>query len=421
MHKWQISFLITSCFIVGTLSADPPGRTFKEQAYPSKPIEFGPILQPRSEEVKKPQFIPFTGKIAKNKVRLRALPTMDSPIVKELSQGDFLIVEGEEEEFYAVAPPEDCKGYVFRTFVLDGMIEGSKVNVRLEPSTDSPIIAQLNSGDRVEGKVSSINNKWMEISLPQTVRFYVSRDFVKKAGDKNYMALMQKKGAEVKSLLAKANEASQAAYKTEFSKIDYDSIIKQYERIIVNYPEFEEDKLKAEGLLNLFKENYIKMKIAYLEAKSGMMVHAEKLEEEKHSLEEKMREQQQRLAQLEQQVHIEQIPLSSSTAAPLWLNTERKLYLAWMEREGNKPIDAFYQEQRMEGVTLRGTIEPYLKKVKNKPGDYLLLNQQGRPVAFLYSTLVNLDDLSGRDVILIGSERSNNDFAFPAYFVLSAE
>lgn len=409
MQKWQAKFFILNCLIAGSLSAVPKDQMLL------------PTLQPRAEETKKPVYSVFTGKITKNKVRLRANPAIDSPIIKEFSLGDLVIVEGEDEDFYAVKPPEDAKGFVFRTFVLEGSIEGTKVNVRLDPNTDSPVITQLNSGDKVIGRIAPQNNKWLEISIPEGVNFFVSKDFIKKVGDKNYFSLMQKKSAEINTLLASAHDASLAASKLEFPSINYDAIVKQYERIIQQYPEFEEQKLKAETLLSAFKDNYTKMKIAYLEAQSGQVVHAEKLKEEKLGLEEKMREQQQRLAQLEQRVHLEQIPTSPSLNPSLWMNTERKLYLSWMEHEGNKPMDIFYQDQRMEGITLRGTIEPYLKKVKNKPGDYILVNQQGRPVAFLYSTLVNLNDLVGKETVLIGSERSNNDFAFPAYFVLSTE
>jgi len=408
MKNWQGKFLILTCLALGSLSAE---REIPQEI-------FG------VNEAKKPPFLPFTGKIAKAKVRLRASPAMDSPIIRELNQGELLVVEGEEEDFYAVKAPEDTRGFIFRTFVLEGTIEGNKVNVRLEPNTESPIIGQLNSGDRVEGRVSPVNNKWLEIHVPKGVHFYVSRDYVKKVGDKNYITLMQKKAVEVNAMLAKATDLSQAAYKTDkanFPNINYDAIVASYERVINSYPEFEEQKAKAETLLNLFKENYIKMKIAHLESKTGTAVYAERLQEEKSTLEGKMREQQERLAELEQKVHHEAMPVVASFATPVWMNHEKQLYITWMEQEGSKPMESFYQEQRMAGVTLRGTIEPYLKKVNNKPGDYVLMNHQGRPIAFLYSTQVNLSDLIGKDATIVASERANNDFALPAYFVLSIE
>jgi hypothetical protein len=43
------------------------------------------------------------------------------------------------------------------------------------------------------------------------------------------------------------------------------------------------------------------------------------------------------------------------------------------------------------------------------------------PVAYLYSTQVNLNTLLGKQVNLQVSPRYNNNFAFPAYFVLGVE
>lgn len=420
MLKWNHLLPIAGCLVASCLQGAPAASTQlpKESSIPLKDLPTTPSIE--KQDAKKAPFTAFTGKISKNKVRMRVLPGTDSPIVKELSQGDFLIIEGEEDDFYAVRPPEEVKGYVFRTFVLEGIIEGSKVNVRMEPNTDSPVLAQLNSGDKINGRIAASNNKWFEISLPQNVRFWVSKDFVKRVGDKNYLTMMQKKKAEAKDLLDIAARSSENL--NDFPQINYELIVKQYEKVISGYPELEEEKAKAETLLKNFKEDYTKRKIAYLEAQSGKIIQAEKLEVEKQSLEQRMKEQQKRLAQLEQQIHTEQMPASlANSAAPYWMNQERELYLKWMEKEGTRPIESFYDEQRLEGVTLRGTIEPYAKNVKNKPGDYLLVNPQGRPIAFLYSTIVNLHELIGKDMVLIGSSRSNNNFAFPAYFVISAE
>lgn len=48
--------------------------------------------------------------------------------------------------------------------MLDNTIEGNRVNVRLEPNLEAPIIAQLNAGDKIEGQISALNSKWYEIT-----------------------------------------------------------------------------------------------------------------------------------------------------------------------------------------------------------------------------------------------------------------
>ncbi|MGZ3733102.1 MAG: SH3 domain-containing protein, partial [Parachlamydiaceae bacterium] len=101
---------------------------------------------------------PFTGKITRNKVRMRLQPSLDALILRELSKDDLLSVVGESNEFYAILPPKDTKAYIFRTYVLDDIVEGSRVNVRLEPAIEAPVIAQLNSGDKVEGIISPLSS-----------------------------------------------------------------------------------------------------------------------------------------------------------------------------------------------------------------------------------------------------------------------
>src|SRR5690606_27647111 len=111
-------------------------------------------------------FKPFTGKILANKVRVRSKPDLESHVIKQLSKGDLLLITGEEGEFWAVQPPSGTKAYVFRTYILDGVVEANRVNVRLEPHIDAPIIARLRTGERVKGNVCPMNHKWLEIEPP---------------------------------------------------------------------------------------------------------------------------------------------------------------------------------------------------------------------------------------------------------------
>lgn len=366
-------------------------------------------------------FSPFTGKVTKNKVRIRLSPQLDGSIVKELSQGDLVLVNGEEEDFYAIKPPENTKGYIFRTFVLDGVIEGNRVNVRLDPSTESPVIAQLTSGDKVTGKVSPLNNKWYEIKLPETAQFFVSRDYIQKVGDANLMATLQRKQMEVNSRLEKAYLDGKEALKGPFPDISYSLISNQYDSIIRDFPEFEEQKARAKELFAGFKDEYLKKKIEYLETHSDSIRHAEDLKKEKNHLEVKLKEQEKRLQELQQKVTYEAFSNNSSSTIPLWVPVEQGYYAAWAERNGHGPMSSFYREELDRAVELKGMIEPYTRNVKNKPGDYLLVSSNGRPIAFLYSTLVNLQDYVGTEVSIKAASRPNYDFAFPAYFVLGAQ
>ncbi|MDP4164853.1 MAG: hypothetical protein Q8898_17300, partial [Bacillota bacterium] len=158
-------------------------------------------------------FSPFTGKVKRTKVRLRANADLESPVVKELRKGELLIVNGKKGDFYAVEPPAGSKAYVFRSFVLDGVVEGNRVNVRFAPSLDAPIIAHLNSGDRIQGVISSLNNKWYEISPPSGTRFYVAKEFVESIGGPELKVQLDKRRNAAEQLLDAATLLTQVEMK----------------------------------------------------------------------------------------------------------------------------------------------------------------------------------------------------------------
>lgn len=131
------------------------------------------------------------GQTIGKKVRLRSAPQLDAFVIRELEKGSPLEITAEAGEFYAIKPPFSFKAYVFRTYVLDGKIEGDKVNVRLEPSPQAPILTQLSTGYAIQGKPSTKNSKWLEIEPPENVRFYISRDYVQLVDKDRYDLICQ--------------------------------------------------------------------------------------------------------------------------------------------------------------------------------------------------------------------------------------
>jgi uncharacterized protein YgiM (DUF1202 family) len=385
-----------------------------------------------------PDFLAFTGKVVKNKVRLRHQPSLDSPILKELNHGDMLIVVGETEDFYAVQPPNGTKAYVFRTYILDNVVEVDRVNVRLEPDLESPIIAKLSQGERIEGTLSPQNNKWIEIKAPNTTRFYIAKEYIEKLGDPSVMTSIQKRRDEANFLLNTSVLASQAEMQKPFPEINLEGAYSNYNRVISSYKEFPEQVAKAQELLASLQDAYLQKKIAFLENKAKFA--QEEWLAKNSQLNDQMKAQQQRLAQLEQQIKKEktasspQLAQSSRSAGQqnsqnslnnkmaAWVPVEEALYRKWSADNSNGSMDDFYNNQRRAPVLLKGILEPYTRVIKNKPGDYMLVDSANNlPIAFVYSTHVNLQDLLGKEVTLFTAPRSNNHFAFPAFFVLYVE
>lgn len=385
------------------------------------------------EEAK--SFTPFTGKVTREKVRMRLEPALESPVVRTLQSDELLLVTGEEEEFFAVQPPKDVKAYVFRTFILDNVVEGNRVNVRIRPSLDAPVIAQLNTGERVDGKICAENNKWLEITPPKTVQFYVANDYLKNVGDPYYVQTMEKRKSEVNALLHSTEAIGMTELQKPFPQIELDGVYKNYEKIIDQFKDFPEKVTVAKKLLNKTHEAYLQRKLQYLEARA--QYQAEQLEERESIIAER-KELQEQFQELEEQIAVSDHPTDftpksyddwawethpkSAQEFAQWVPLEKEFFEKWINGNEGASFEEFYETQMEDAVTLSGILEPYSRPVNNKPGDYMLLNRVTKqPIAYLYSTRVNLHNNVGQEITIHGALRPNHNFAFPAYYVLSME
>lgn len=382
---------------------------------------------PQTAQAPSVPFEAFTGKVIKNKVRLRQQPNLEAPVIRELNQGDLLIIVGESDDFYAVQPPADVKGYVFRTYILDNVVEANRVNVRIAPDVDAAVIAQLSTGDHVTGVISPLNNKWLEIVPPTSSRFYIAKDYIQKMGNTAFLSTFERRRDEVNQLLNSTYVVSQAELQKSFPEINLNGVYSNYNKIISEYTDFPEQVAKSREMMTVLQENYLQKKLSFLEAKSNM-VHSD-WENKNTELNQQVKNQQQKLTQLEQQLQnnkgfirstVDNSGLSQKMAA--WIPAEQNLYQAWAQQHENASMEEFYRAQRDEAVTLTGVVEPYIRVIKNKPGDYMLVNPaNNQVVAYIYSTQFDLQEKVGQNVTLKAVPRPNNNFAFPAYFIFSVE
>ncbi len=345
-------------------------------------------------KVEKP-FTAFTGKVKKSKVRLRANADLDSRVVRELAKNDLLVVTGEKNDFYIVEPPAGIKAYVFRSFILEGVVEGSRVNVRLEPSLDSTVIGHLNSGDRIQGVISALNPKWYEIDPPSTARLYVAKEFLDYVGSPEMKEQLDARKMAAQQLLDAATLLTQSEMNKALPEINIARIEQNYETVMRDYADFSDFAEKAKGALATLQEEYKQKRIAYLEEKAGLPTPAE----------------------VARQKEAYQSP---TERMKMWQPVEESLFLTWSTRNDERTKAEFYDEQRQNGQVITGIVEPYTSPVKQKPGDFMLRDKE-IPVAYLYSTHINLSDFVGKKVSVLVTPRSNNNFAFPAYYVLSVE
>lgn len=365
-------------------------------------------------------FKPFTGKVSANKVRLRAKPDLDSHIIRQMTKNDLLLITAEEGDFFAVEPPKNTKGYVFRSYVLDDVVEANRVNVRLEPHPDAPIIGQLEAGAKIQSHVCAANHKWLEIPVPAGVRFYVSKEFITSAGGPEYLVTMEKRKAQVEDLLHASCVQAEEECKKSYEDMSIFALSEQFQSIIRGYSDFPEAVSQAKEALTHLKETYLNKKIAFLEAKAELSPVAKEELIAKHKEETK-----EFLVDTAEQTHpnfwTKRIQKKEGASdMHFWDTLEESLYLSWTAFHSGKKIEDFYAEQKANSVVLTGKLEAYTNPVKEKPGNYILRGPNS-PIAYVYSTHVDLEKYVDKKVTLIASPRPNNHFAFPAYFVLSIE
>ena len=216
----------------------------------------------------KVKLFPYTGKIQNNKVRVRIKPSLDSKILCNVNKDDLVLVLGEDNEYLSIQPLYGMKAYVFRTYVLDGLIEGKKVNVRLAPTLDSSVITQFNTGDKVlEAIIDEDNHKWFKINMPQSARLYVHNDYVKNVGDSSVYQQHYQRLDTLKKKIAKTELKIASEVKKKYEEMNIVAIEEECEQILTSYREFNEEISKVEDLLELFKDKYLAKKVVFLENK----------------------------------------------------------------------------------------------------------------------------------------------------------
>ncbi len=421
---WLLGFAVAGC--AGTLNAQETGD---------------------STHYMTNSFEPFTGRVMGNKVRIRLEPSIDSPILDELRPDDMVIVLNEKDGFYGIRPPANIKAYVYRTYVIDDVIEGNRVNVRSEPHLDAPVLVQMNKGERVEGHVSPLNNKWLQVKLPEHVRFYVATDFIENVGDVDMVARLETRRQEASEKVDRAFSLCQDELAKNFIDIDLGKACFPLECIIVDYADVPEQGARARQLLADNQEAYNRKKIDYLQsqaahASDNWNTHCKDLAEQMAAQQahldlmelclqnrdtEHLSPVPSRVASLESEVSEKKTEVAAASKESLpecmtcWVATEAAAYSAWVQSNPEGTIDQFYQQQAEVAMQLHGIVQPYKRLIKTKPGNFILMGQgDNMPIAFLYSTKVNLESLLSKAVTLQVAPRANNNYAFPAYFVLDA-
>ena len=400
---YQISAILIALASINLSAYDSKITVAKEtKLVQSKPANKGKAASNKKNEAFK-NYKPFTAKVLGEGVRLRLAADVESSILKELDKHELLVVKGEVNDFYAVEAPTDMKVYIFRSFVLDNMVEGNRVNVRLQPELTAPVVGFLSTGDRVDGNISTKNHKWLEFSPPNNVHFFIAKEYLEKVGGPELKALRDEKVSNLAHLVESAKLFAQAEMLKSYSEIDFAQVTSNFTEIINDYTEFPKQIAETKSTLAKLQEDFLKKKIEYLENKA--MILSKNIE----------------LGGEATVASVEPSMLSSSKdRMKIWEKVEEALYVSWTTKHMNKSIGDYYEQQKSSSRKISGIVEAYTDSVQRKPGNFIIRDRD-LPRAYVYSTMVDLQKYVGQYVTLVVAERPNNNFAFDAYFALEIE
>ncbi len=372
-------------------------------------------------------FKQFSGKIVGDRVRMRIHPNIESHIVQEIPKGQIFAVVDEVDGYYGVYPSKDMRAYIYRTYVLDNRVEAQHVNVRLHPSTDAPVVAQLNSGDPVEVHASPNQSKWYEISFPSEVTFWVAKEYIENIGPVEYVEKYHDRVQEAQQLLETAELIKQTEFRKEFMEVDMQRLTQNFMKIKKDYPDLEHIQAKAENAIAKLQKEYCDLKINFLETKAGKAVSDLEVLNAKLTLDTESSEQEdfsndsiQQMPEISLSSLKLNFPESQTDKMKVWEPIELSQFQAWVSEHPDTSLENFYGEQVLNADKVQGIIEPFNTLLKHKPGDFIL-TVNGQTVAYLYSTHINLQNLVGKKVSLKVTGRDNRNFAFPAYYVLEVQ
>lgn len=124
-------------------------------------------------------FAASTGTITGTDVNIRSSNSTDAYVLATAEDGEEVIILADLDGWFRISAPNVGTAYVTSQFVkvqqADGTVNGTSVNIRTEPSTDAPVIAQANTGDLLT--VTGTSGDWYVIDYNGT-KAYVYKSYV---------------------------------------------------------------------------------------------------------------------------------------------------------------------------------------------------------------------------------------------------
>ncbi len=134
-----------------------------------------------AKEAKPEISIPFDGEINANMINVRADSTIGSDVICSINRGEPVSVIGQLYDWYKIRIPKGCPAYIHKSLVapLDDKtvkVLKNRVNIRLRPEEQSPIIGKANADEIVT--VTGSAGDWFKIEPIASSFGWVNKKFV---------------------------------------------------------------------------------------------------------------------------------------------------------------------------------------------------------------------------------------------------
>ncbi len=115
-------------------------------------------------------------RVAGTRVNLRAQAGLDAEVVGQVERGELLTSVSSHDEWVEVLPPPHVVFWVHGDFIEDGLVIGSRLNVRSGPGVNYAILATLERGDSITARDTFA--EWVSIAPPSDATLWIASDLV---------------------------------------------------------------------------------------------------------------------------------------------------------------------------------------------------------------------------------------------------
>ena len=176
---------------------------------------------------------PYIGIVTSEKLRVMPRKGTNYREISTLNQNDLVTVLDKNGDWLLVKPPENIPCWISGDFVVDGIVTGNSVNVRQGPGVSFPVLTQVNKGDKLN--VINEDNTWKQISPPESLKAWVSAEFVNYFSNMNNLTSQLNRMEESQQAFNSAKLYATAELKGDPRAIDFDEIKDNYVQIIKKY------------------------------------------------------------------------------------------------------------------------------------------------------------------------------------------